>query len=69
MRKVDNTNKTFCFVDTVSNTVQSVMDTTQKIAHSAVDTGSYYATSAKGNISELNLIKVHILSCIGCKNN
>lgn len=38
----------FFFLDSVANTIQSTVDTTQKTAQSLVDTGKTYASSAKG---------------------
>lgn len=36
------------FLDSIGNTIQGTVDTTQKTAHSLVDTGKTYASSAKG---------------------
>lgn len=38
----------YYFVDSVTNTIQSTVETTQKTAQSVVDTGKDYAFSAKG---------------------
>lgn len=41
----------YIFVDTVANVAQSTVDTAQKTAYSAFETGKSYAASAKGTFS------------------
>lgn len=36
------------FLDSIGNTIQGTVDTTQKTAQSLVDSGKTYASSAKG---------------------